>query len=97
MTDQDVNQLSKRLLDAVGDVQRLESRKRTTARSSPEFHELADEIEQKTRNVFAVAVEEREVGDDDSPIAAERAEQHPGDWTDDDSDPAPDRFEGDRG
>ena len=87
MTDQDLNRLSKRLLDAVGDVQQLEQRKRTTARSTPEFHQLADEIEQKTRNVFAVAVEQREVGEEDSPIPAERAEQHPGDWTDGDTHP----------
>ena len=85
MTDQDLNQMSKRLLDAVGDVQKLEHRKRTTARSSPEFHELADEIEDKTRKVFSVAVEQREVGEEDSPIPEERAEQHPGDWTDEDN------------
>ena len=86
MTDQDLNQLSKRLLDAVGDVQELEHRKRATARSTPEFHELADEIEHKTRQVFSVAVEQRDMGEDDSPIPAERAEQHPGDWTDGDTD-----------
>ena len=86
MTDQDLNRLSKRLLDAVGDVQRLEHRKRGTARSSPEFHELADEIEHKTRNVFSVAVEQNELGEEDSPIPAERAEQHPGDWTEGDAD-----------
>ena len=84
MTDQDLNRLSKRLLDAVDDVQRLERRKRAMARSTPEFHRLAEEIEQKTRDVFSVAVEQREIGADDSPLPAERAEQHPGDWTDGD-------------
>ena len=86
MTDQDLNRLSKRLLDAVGDVQQLEQRKRTVARSTPEFHELADEIEHKTRAVFAVAAEQRELGEEDSPIPAERAETHPGDWTEGDVD-----------
>ena len=84
MTDQDLNQLSKRLLGAVDDVQRLERRKRATPRSTDEFHELADEIEHKTRQVFTTAAEEREVGTHDSPIPAERAEQEPGDWTDSD-------------
>jgi hypothetical protein len=86
MTDQHLDQLSRRLLDAVGDVQELEHQKRATARSTPEFHELADQIENKTRQVFAVAVEQRELGEDDSPIPAEQAEQHPGDWTDGDID-----------
>ena len=85
MTDQDLNRLSNRLLSAVDDVQQLERRKRATARSTPEFHELADEIEHKTRKVFSVAVEQRELGEEDSPIPAERAEQHPGDWTDNDN------------
>ena len=85
MTDQDLNQMSRRLLDAVGDVQKLELRKRRTARSTPEFHELADEIEHKTRNVFSVAVEQRAMGEEDSPIPEERAEQYPGDWTDNDN------------
>jgi hypothetical protein len=84
MTDQDLDRLSKRLLDAVDDVQQLEHKKRATPRSTPEFHQLADEIEQKTRKVFSVAVEQRELGADDSPIPAERAEKYPGDWTDKD-------------
>jgi len=84
MRDQQLNQLSKRLLGAAEDVQRLERRKRTTARSTPEFHSLADEIERKTREVFAVAARERDAGEDDSPLESERAEREPGDWTDGD-------------
>ena len=86
MTDQHLDQLSRRLLDAVEDVQELEHQKRGTARSTPEFHDLADQIEEKTRQVFTVAVEQHQLGEDDSPIPAERAEQHPADWTDGDID-----------
>jgi len=81
-TDSDVDDVSRRLLTHVDEVKRLESEKREHARSSDEFHALADEVEQKAREVFQLADTERDLGDEDSPIPEERAETTPRDWSD---------------
>jgi len=81
-TDSDVDEVSRRLLTRVDEVKRLESEKREHARSSDEFHELAGEVEQKARDVFRIAETESDLGAEDSPIPAERAETTDRDWSD---------------
>jgi hypothetical protein len=80
--DQEVDAVSRRLLDSAREVQRLEQQKRGTARSTEEFHDLADKIADKAHDVFALADAEEQMGGPDSPDPAERAEQEPGDWAD---------------
>lgn len=54
---------SDKLLEAVAELRRLEKEKRRQELSSPAFHALANEVEQKSRAVFRGAVEERIDGD----------------------------------
>jgi len=55
---------SDELLAAVNEIKRLEREKRTREMSSPRFHEMADEIERRARDVFRYAADELEAGDD---------------------------------
>ncbi len=56
--------LSDALLSAADEVKRLETEKRKVPISTPDFHRLADRIEDEARRVFRIAGEEEEVGDD---------------------------------
>lgn len=84
LTDGKLDATSRRLLDEVEQLRQLEIKKRRTARNSPEFHDLAAEVDNVARHVFETASTELIDGSEDSPIEAERdeQEQHPGDWTD---------------
>jgi hypothetical protein len=79
-TDDNLDATSRKILNEIEEMRRLELEKRQTARSSDEFHDLAEKVEEKSRHIFAHAKEELRQGRDDSPIQAERDEQHPGDW-----------------
>jgi hypothetical protein len=80
-TDDGLDATSRRLLNEIDDLKRLERKKRYTARSTEPFHDLAEAVESQARHVFDVAHDELRGGAHDSPIPAEREEQHPGDWT----------------
>ena len=80
-TDDDLDATSRRLLNEVDELKRLELKKRRTARSSPEFHDLAAKVEGAARHVFDSAGAELIEAHEDSPLQDERDEQHRGDWT----------------
>ena len=80
-TDDELDATSRRMLNEIDELKKLEREKRHTARSSEEFHELASKIETTARQVFDSARQEADEGNQESPIADERDEQHPGDWT----------------
>ncbi len=80
-TDREMADMSTNLLDDIREMQRLERAKRHTARSSDEFHDLAERIADQGRIVFQEAEAERQHGREDSPSPSEQAEQHLGDWT----------------
>ena len=54
---------SNQILAAIDDLHDLESRKRRQPISTPRFHELADEVEERSRAVFRMAGEEEELGE----------------------------------
>lgn len=81
-TDDELDSLSRRLLNEIDDLKSLEERVRAAARSTPEFHDLNDAVAAKAHGVFQIAVEQQVASADDSPDPAERAEQQPGDWAD---------------
>jgi membrane-associated HD superfamily phosphohydrolase len=54
---------SDKLLRAVDEIRQLESEKRHLMMSTPEFHQTANRIERKAREVFGVAKAQREVGE----------------------------------
>jgi NTP pyrophosphatase (non-canonical NTP hydrolase) len=60
---QELEAISDRLMAEAGAVKRLEAIKRSHPISSPEFHELAEEIADHARQVFRLADEEDAVGD----------------------------------
>ena len=80
-TDDGLDATSRRLLNEVDELKRLELEKRRTARSSDEFHDLAAQVDNAARHVFDSAGAELIEGRYDSPLQDERDEQHPGDWT----------------
>ena len=80
--DAHLDATSRQLLAELDDIKRLERDKRAEARSSDEFHELAEEISDKARGVWALAEQEEASGATDSPLPDERDEQYPGDWSD---------------
>jgi hypothetical protein len=55
---------SDRLLEAVGEIRGLEEKKREVEMSTPPFHELADRIAERARDVFGYAADERDTGDE---------------------------------
>jgi hypothetical protein len=81
-TDGELDHTSQDLLRKLDELKRTEERKRQTARSSGDFHRLAEQAEDISREVFESAHAERLEGEEDSPIATEREQQEPGDWTD---------------
>ena len=80
-TDDGLDATSRQLLNEIDELKKLELEKRHTARSSPEFHELASKVETAARHVFDSAGKQADEGDTESPIEDERDEQYPGDWT----------------
>jgi hypothetical protein len=54
---------SDRLLDAVDRLRTLEIQKRAEVVSTPEFHHLAEAVEQESRRIFSLANEQEEIGD----------------------------------
>ena len=65
--DQDKRKLasrSNRLLDALRHVRDTENRKRHEPISTPKFHELADEVDRASREVFRLARDEERIGDE---------------------------------
>jgi hypothetical protein len=80
-TDDELDATSRRLLNEIDELKRLEREKRHTARSSDEFHDLAAKVDNAARHVFDSAAAELIEARDDSPLQDERDEQHPGDWT----------------
>jgi hypothetical protein len=56
------------LLEAVRELHELEREKRGQKMSSPEFHDMAREITDRSRDVFRIAADEERAGDElDSP------------------------------
>jgi hypothetical protein len=47
------------LMDALGELKAMEGRKREHDYSTPEFHQLADEVEDQAKHVFDLAIQER--------------------------------------
>lgn len=80
-TDAELAQRSANFLDTVKRMRELEGEKRRAARSSDEFHEMADAIEETARAAFRQAQEQNLIGQEDSPDPREREEQYEGDWT----------------
>src|SRR4051795_10427775 len=62
-TQHNLRQDSDSLLDAVREIRDLERTKRTQKLSSPEFHQTAEEITDKSRRVFDIARDEEDEGD----------------------------------
>ena len=79
--DAELDRASRELLDKIHELRSLEEQKRTEARSTDAFHELAEEVSDAASEVYRLANAEELAGDSDSPDPHERAEQHPGDWT----------------
>ena len=52
------------LLDALGELKAMEGRKREHDYSTPEFHELAEAVDDQARHVVDLAIQERVDGDD---------------------------------
>ena len=80
-TDHGLDATSRRLLNEIDELKRLELEKRLTARDSDEFKELASKVERAARRVFDTAGAQLIDGTEDSPLQAERDAQHRGDWT----------------
>lgn len=55
---------SNRLLDALRRLRDTERAKRQEPISSPKFHELANEVDRTSRDVFRLARDERDLGDE---------------------------------
>jgi hypothetical protein len=64
---------SSRILDAIEDLHDMEREKRTRPISTPGFHRLAEEITEKSREVFRIAAEQERTGDE-SPRGEETIE-----------------------
>ena len=79
--DAQLDTVSRRLLADLDEVKRLELKKRETVRSTPEFHQLAEDIARTSRHVFEDARLEEIIAEEDSPIPSERDSSEPGDWT----------------
>jgi hypothetical protein len=80
-TDDRLDAVSRRLLDEVEEVRRLELAKRRTACGGRAFRDLAAKVDDAARHVFETASAELIDAADESPLQAERDERQPGDWT----------------
>jgi len=52
------------MLEAIDDLHAMEVERRKRAISTPEFHRIAEDITDKSREVFRIAVHEERTGDD---------------------------------
>jgi hypothetical protein len=80
-TDRELDSHSRQLMDALTDMKRLEAEKRGSERSTPEFHHLADVVQEKAHEVLELARYQEREGAEDSPLAQDREDSGPGDWT----------------
>jgi hypothetical protein len=60
--EQHLRRDSDALLDEIDELKAMESTKRQHEISSPEFHDLADRVTDKSRHIFAIAADERVTG-----------------------------------
>ena len=79
--DASLDAVSRALLSKISEVRRLEEQKRKEARSTDEFHQLAEDVADAAGDVYRLANAEELDGESDSPDPGERTEQRPGDWT----------------
>ena len=70
-TDDELDDLSRRLLNQIDELKRLELDKRRAARDSNEFSDLAAKVERAARDVFDTTALQRSEGEEDNPIEAE--------------------------
>ena len=61
---QQLSRASESLLRRLADLRMTEQRKRKTAISSPEFHELAEEVARKSRDLMRNAEDQEAIGDE---------------------------------
>ena len=61
---QDLRDHSDRLIEEIEAIKALEVEKRGHEISTPEFHQLAEAIVEKSRDIFRLAAEENFVGDE---------------------------------
>lgn len=80
-TDDRLDATSRELLTGIQEMKHLEEEKRSEARSTDRFHELAEEVADKAGEVFRIAHREERSGATDSPLREERDEEYPGDWS----------------
>ena len=80
-TDDELDADSKAIVRAIEEMHELEGRKRQAQRSTPEFHRLADDVLAKAKEAWELAAKAHRDGDDDSPLAEDRENSGPGDWT----------------
>lgn len=80
-TDRELDAHSRQLIDALTEMKRLEAQKRGSERSTPEFHHLADVVQEKAQEVLDLARYQEREGAEDSPVPADRERSGPGDWT----------------
>ncbi|HET7703766.1 MAG TPA: hypothetical protein VFK35_10220 [Candidatus Limnocylindrales bacterium] len=59
----DLADRSNRLLDAVDELRDLEQQKRRETISTPPFHHLADDVKDKSREIFRMADAQESAGD----------------------------------
>jgi hypothetical protein len=64
----EVSEESRRLLAALEEVREAEAEKRREPVSSPRFHELANLVEAKAREVFGLAAQQRQSGEETPPV-----------------------------
>ncbi len=57
------------LLSELRGLREQEERKRRTTISSPEFHELADDVERRARQIWRTAADERATGNEARPAS----------------------------
>jgi hypothetical protein len=59
----DLGHHSNEILEAVDELRAMEQQKRSEDISTPPFHELADAIKDKSREIFRIADEQRQLGE----------------------------------
>jgi hypothetical protein len=80
-SDDRLDATSRELLMGLRDMKHLEEEKRSEARSTERFHELAEEVADKAGDVYRLAQREELSGATDSPLREEREEEYAGDWS----------------
>jgi hypothetical protein len=81
-SDDRLDATSRELLTRLREMKHLEEEKRSEARSTERFHDLAEEVADKAGEVYELAHREEVSGAADSPLRKERDEEYPGDWSD---------------